>query len=174
MSAILLAEYDPAWPQLFEAERVRVLSAIGQYVSAIEHVGGTSIPGLVAKPTIDLLVALHHFSVADACVEPLARLGYGFRGEAGIPQRYFFRKPDVESWADRTHHLHLVQRDSPECRRMLLFRDYLRAHPEEARAYGTLKRELAAQYDTHPLGYAEAKSEFITGALAKAELELRR
>lgn len=174
MSAFLLVEYDPAWPQLFEAERARILLAIGQHVSAIEHVGSTSVPGLAARPTIDLLVALHHFSVADACVEPLARLGYGFRGEAGILQRYFFRKPDVESWADRTHHIHLVQRDSPECRRMLLFCDYLRAHPEEARAYDALKRELAARYETNLLGYSEAKSEFITGVLAKAGLEMRR
>jgi GrpB-like predicted nucleotidyltransferase (UPF0157 family) len=174
MPAILLVAYDPAWPELFEAERARVLAAIGQHVSAVEHVGGTSVPGLGARPIIDVLVGLPHFSAADACIEPLKRLGYGFRGEVGIPQRYFFRKPDVESWADRTHHLHLVEQESPEWKRMLRFRDYLRAHPEEAQAYDDLKRELAAELETNPLGYPEAKSEFITGVLAKAELDLRR
>lgn len=174
MSAILLVDYDPAWPQRFEEEKARVLAAIGEYASAVEHAGSTAVPGLGAKPIIDLLVGLHHFSAADNCVEPLKRLGYGFRGEAGVPQRYFFRKPDVDSTADRTHHLHLVEQDSPNWKRMLRFRDYLRAHPEEVQAYYALKQELAARFESTTLGYAEAKSEFVTSILAKAEIELRK
>ena len=171
MPAILLREYDPAWPRLFAEEKARVLAAIGEYISTIEHIGSTAVPGLGARPIIDLLVGVAHFSAAERCVEPLRRLGYGFLGEAGIPQRYFFRKPDTSSWIDRTHTIHLVQEGSPEWKRMLLFRDYLRAHPEEADAYFALKQAQAARLDENNLAYPEAKSEFVTGVLAKAALE---
>jgi GrpB-like predicted nucleotidyltransferase (UPF0157 family) len=173
MPAILLVDYDPAWPQLYEKEKALVLRVLGHYVSAIEHVGSTSVPGLGGRPTLDLLVGLPHFSLAERCVEPLQRIGYGFQGESGIPQRYFFRKPDTSTWADRTHTVHMVEEGSPEWQRMLRFRDYLHTHPEEARAYYQLKTELAAEYDTDPLAYPLAKMEFISSMLAKAELELR-
>ncbi len=174
MSAIPVVNYDPAWPQRFEEEKARILRVIGGHVSMVEHVGSTSVPGLGGRPILDLLVGLPHFSLAERCVEPLQRIGYGFQGESGIPQRYFFRKPDTDAWAERTHNIHMVEEGSPEWQRMLRFRDYLRAHPEEVQAYSRLKTELAARHDTNQLAYPLAKAEFIASILAKAEIELRR
>src|SRR5690348_11533874 len=105
MLSMILRDYDPAWPGLFEEEKSRILLALGEHLNAIEHVGSTAVPGLGARPIIDLLVGVAHFSAAERCIEPLRRLGYGYCGEAGIPQRYFFRKPDLESWIDRTHNI---------------------------------------------------------------------
>ena len=163
--AVEIAEYDPAWPGAYERERAAVLEALGDLVFAIEHVGSPSVPGLGAKPIIDIMIGLRDLAGHARCVAPLQFLGYEHKGEFGIPGRHYFRKPVR---GPRTHQVHMVEHVSDFWVRHLLFRDYLRENPHEAAAYDRLKRELAARFGTDVEGYTEAKREFIQSALVKA------
>ena len=163
--AVEIAEYDHAWPGAYERERAAILAALGDLVFAIEHVGSTSVPGLAAKPIVDIMIGLRTMANGERCVEPLERLGYEYKGEAGIPGRLYFRKL-IDGL--RTHHIHLVEHGCDFWKRHLLFRDYLRRHPQEVRQYQELKARLAAQYGDDRIGYTEAKTEFIESALTKA------
>ena len=168
-AAIEIAEYDPAWPSAYERERAAILGALGDLVFAIEHVGSTSVPGLGAKPIIDIMIGLRSLADHASCVAPLEALGYEYKGEFGIPDRRYFRRPIR---GPRTHQLHMVEHGSGFWVRHLLFRDYLRRHPEEASAYQQLKVGLAARFGTDVEAYTEAKTEFIQSALAKARAAL--
>ena len=169
MSApILLTEYDPAWPEQFARERERIWQAVGPHLLAIEHIGSTAVPGLAAKPVIDILAAIRSLEEAPTCIAPLAALGYTYvpEYEAELPERRYFHHL---AGGQHLHHLHMAQSDSRFWRVQLLFRDYLRAHPETAQAYTALKRRLAEQYRDDRAAYTEAKTEFILGVLALAE-----
>src|SRR3990172_6646682 len=157
---VVIVEYDPRWPTLYEAEASAILGAIGHVIVALEHVGSTSVPGLGAKPIIDILAGVRILADAAQCVEPLQGLGYEYvpEYEPETPGRPYFRKGPP---AGRTHHLHLVEHGGEFWMRHLLFRDYLRAHPEAAHAYYRLKKELAAKFGSDRDGYTEAKTEFI-------------
>nr|BBH92884.1 hypothetical protein KTA_10830 [Thermogemmatispora argillosa] len=157
---VILVDYDPQWPAAYAAERQRLLEAIGLWLLAVEHIGSTAVPGLAAKPTIDIMVAVRHLSHAVHCREPLRALGYEYVPEAErfIPERRYFRKVHGEK---DTHHLHMVVYDSSFWRRHLLFRDYLRAHPATAQEYALLKQELAARFANDVAAYTEAKTAFI-------------
>ena len=160
---VIVVDYDPAWPQLFEQLRDRVVAALGDLVVAVEHVGSTAVPGLPAKPIIDLDVVIPAIADLPAAIERLATLGYVHRGDLGITGREAFsRPPDTPP-----HHLYVCARDSAELRRHLLFRDYLRAHPEDARAYGALKRQLAARFRDDREAYTEAKTAFVADILRR-------
>jgi GrpB-like predicted nucleotidyltransferase (UPF0157 family) len=167
--AIEIAEYDPAWPGAFARERAAILAALGGLVFAIEHVGSTSVPGLGAKPIIDIMIGLREPADHAGCVAPLRSLGYEHKGEFGIPGRHYFRKPVRGA---RTHQIHMVEHCSSFWVRHLLFRDYLRTHPEEVHAYYELKLRLAARFGADVEGYTEAKTEFIRSAEAKARAAL--
>ena len=164
-AAVSIAAYDPVWPEAYERERAAILGALGDLASAVEHVGSTAVPGLGAKPIIDMMVGLRELADHARCVAPLQSLGYEHKGEYGIPGRHYFRKPVSGS---RTHQVHMVERGSDFWARPLLFRDYLRANPDEAAAYDRLKRELAARFGADLEGYTEAKTDFIRSAEAKA------
>jgi GrpB-like predicted nucleotidyltransferase (UPF0157 family) len=170
MPSIEIVEYDPAWPGLFDTEKARVLSVAGAYIDDIRHVGSTSVPGLGAKPTIDMLIELGELSQVEKCVQPLQALGYEYLGENGIPSRHFFRKPAGASWIGRLFNLHVVEKESAEWKRMLVFRDYLRLYSEDAHQYYLLKKELAEKYDADYEGYSNAKTLFIEGILVKSSL----
>ncbi len=165
--SIAIVDYDPNWPALFEAERGRILSATGHLVVVIEHVGSTAVPGLAAKPVIDIMAAVRHLDDARKCIEPLHAVGYEYvpEYEAELPERRYFHKGPS---GDRTHHLHMVELTSDFWKRHLLFRDYLRAHPGTARQYQELKRRLAAQFGADRSGYTEAKGPFIRAVEEKA------
>jgi GrpB-like predicted nucleotidyltransferase (UPF0157 family) len=171
---VVVVEYDPQWPRLFEQEKAALLTALGDRLVAIEHMGSTAIPGLSAKPIIDIIAALRSLDEVPACLEPLRGLGYHYvpEFEALIPERRFFRKGPAEK---RTHHLHLFAEGDFRERHERLFRDYVRAHPEAAQEYDRLKRELAAQYGADREGYTSAKTDFVQHviALAQAEKEKR-
>jgi len=162
---VVVVDYDLAWPALFAALRAPVAAALGELAVAIEHVGSTAVPGLAAKPIIDLDVAISSASALDAAIERLAPLGYVHKGDQGITGRAAF------DWPPRLqrHHLYVCARGSAEHRRHLLVRDYLRAHPDSAAAYTTLKRHLAARYRTQREAYTNAKGPFIGDVLARAE-----
>jgi GrpB-like predicted nucleotidyltransferase (UPF0157 family) len=156
---VRVVEHDPAWASRFADERARLLTAFGPLPAAIEHVGSTAVPGLVAKPILDLLVGRPPGDVAPY-VEALQRAGYVWRGEAGIPGRHYFRRGDP-----RTHHLHLVERGGAIWRDHLAFRDRLRADAALAAAYGALKQRLARLHADDRAAYTEAKAPFIAAVL---------
>jgi GrpB-like predicted nucleotidyltransferase (UPF0157 family) len=151
---IVLEPHDPHWADLFDEER-EALKRVGRGILEIHHIGSTAIPGIAAKPIIDMLVVLEGHGDGLANVEPMQRLGYEYRGEGGIAGRHYFRKG-----SPHTHHVHMFEAGHPEVSRDLRFRDYLRAHADEARAYEALKRELAARFGSNTFLYCEAKQEF--------------
>jgi GrpB-like predicted nucleotidyltransferase (UPF0157 family) len=164
--AIVIEEYDPAWPKKFEEERV-LLEGVFPETAVIEHIGSTAVPGLAAKPIIDIVIGVSRLDEAEARVQDLALLGYEYvpEYEASIPERRYFRKP---RHGIREYHLHCVLTGSDFWRRHLAFRNYLRVHPEEAGAYATLKKQLAAVAANDRVGYTDGKGPFIGAILRKA------
>lgn len=164
---VVVVDYDPRWPRRFEEEKARILAAIGRYAVAIEHFGSTAVPGLAAKPIIDVLVGVRKLEEAKPCIEPLEAIGYEYvpEYEAEIPDRRYFRKPRTPP---RTHHLGIVAFGGAFWQRHLLFRDYLRAHPDIAKQYAELKWAIAAKYGEDRVAYTNAKTEFIRAIEARA------
>jgi len=168
---VRIFEYDPGWPARFEAERARVLEAVGPLVAAVEHIGSTSVPALPAKPTIDMLVALHDPARVVECVSPLEALGYAYQYVTafGPPGWHYFSRRDVA--IDLGYHIHVTQIGSSFWREHMAFRDYLRGHPEAAAEYAVLKRALAEEHGSDRIGYATAKTEFIREIVGRALAE---
>ncbi len=156
---------DPNWPDMYRAEAHAIASLLGQELMAIHHIGSTAIPGIKAKPAIDIMVEVRVIKKMDDYDDAMIELGYQPMGEYGIPGRRFFRKPDEFT---RTHHVHTYGVGHPEIPRHLNFRDYLTAHPGEARAYSRLKEDLARGFPEDTESYTEGKSEFIREVDAKA------
>ncbi|MEH1836533.1 MAG: GrpB family protein [Nostoc sp.] len=154
---IVIVEYDPSWPSLFEKLKTPVAEILGESALAIEHVGSTSVPGLAAKPIIDMDVVVPSTACIRATILALATLGYEHQGDLGIKGREAFL------WPSNTprHHLYVCPRDSKELRRHLLFRDYLIKYSSEAHRYALLKRELAQKFASDRQAYTDAKSEYI-------------
>ncbi len=167
---VRLAPYETGWARLYEAERARLQAAVGEHVLDIQHVGSTAIPGIVAKPILDIAVAVHSFEAAYVCVAPIEALGYEYVGENGIPRRHYFVRRDPETGQTLVH-LHMNELDGPDWENQVLFRDYLLAHPEAAAEYATLKRDLAAQYPRDREAYTEGKAQFIVQVLRLARSE---
>jgi GrpB-like predicted nucleotidyltransferase (UPF0157 family) len=165
---ILIADHDPAWRVKFEEEKARILAVISEHIEDIQHVGSTSVPDLAAKPIIDIMIAIYNLSLVDKCVAPLEKLGYGYMGECGLPERHFFCKPPPDGWGNRTHHIHMVLKGSNQWVNQIHFRDYLRTHPERRQAYQDLKRELAARFGSDREGYTDAKQDFVFATLRMA------
>ena len=163
---VIILPYDPAWPSLYTAEKERILNEIGQYVVNIEHMGSTAVPGLAAKPVIDILIGVRSLADAPLFIPSLLPLGYDYvnRYEDEMPfRRYLHRKINGE----HTHHLHMVEPDTDFYKVQLAFRDYLRAHPDDRDQYAALKNKLAEKYQKDRMAYTDAKSGFIQGILAK-------
>lgn len=162
--AVIIVAANPAWPELFEREKSRLLTALSSRFVAIEHFGSTSVSGLAAKPVIDMLGGVCSMKEADSLLVPLCTLGYETSVEfnAALPDRRFLRQ---RTGGVRTHHLHLVVFDSEQWQRRLRFRDCLRANPDLAQQYEKLKYELAKRFRDNREAYTEAKREFITEAL---------
>jgi GrpB-like predicted nucleotidyltransferase (UPF0157 family) len=164
---IRIAPYDPEWPARFDRERDLLHSVIGPWVvGEIHHVGSTAVPGLDAKPIIDILIGVEDLATSRACFEPLAELEYLYAPY--LPEEmHWFCKPDPSR---RTHHLHLVPRHLPRYRDELAFRDHLRSNPEKARDYAELKYQLAKRFECDRGAYTDAKADFIGCALREAEI----
>jgi GrpB-like predicted nucleotidyltransferase (UPF0157 family) len=163
---VKLYPYNDEWPRLFQQEKQRLHLAIGHYVLDIQHVGSTSIPGLPAKPIIDIAIAVKDFEEAIICISPIEQLGYVYRGEHGIPRRHYFRKGEL-----RTHHLHLNEIEGDDWKNQILFRDYLRQHPAARQAYAELKTDLARRYARDRERYLREKAPFIEEVIRLARLE---
>lgn len=166
---ILIVDYNPRWPGMYQDERTQILDAIGRFVTAIEHVGSTSVPGLAAKPVIDIMVGVSTLADADLCIQPMERLDYIYvpEYEDEIPERRYFKKLHPDGM--HTHHLHVVETTSQFWDDHLLFRDYLRVHPVTASDYERVKRALAPHF-TSDNDYSGAKTDFITNVLEKARV----
>jgi len=160
---IEIVDYDPSWPRLFEEERAalaRVLPA--EQILAIEHAGSTAIPGLAAKPIIDIFVAVPSIDQARATlVEPIEKLGYAYWAENPKRDRMFFVKGMPPYGPRRTHHVHVSEPTSDAWQRPLMFRDYLRCHPDEAERYHRLKLDLASRFRHDREAYTTAKDAFV-------------
>jgi len=162
---VTVVPYDPDWPRRFDEER-RVLAAVfGGSEAVIEHVGSTAVPGLGAKPVIDIIVGVPVLVEVESRIPALEAAGYQYvpEYETQLPDRRYFRKPRL---GPRAFHVHCVVTGSDFWIRHLAFRDHLRAHPETVAAYYSLKRELAMRVSKED--YTEAKSPFIERVLATA------
>ncbi len=164
---VKVVPHNPNWPNLFRAEADRIAAVLGQEVIAIHHIGSTAIPGIKAKPVLDFLIEVRDIDQIDDFNAEMIKLGYQPRGEYGIPgRRYFSKKTSSTS----THHLHTFQSGNPEVERHLNFRDYMRAHPEDAQTYSRLKEELARKFPEDIEGYIEGKGGFIKEIDKKAKI----
>ena len=166
MPKVVIANYNPDWPAYFEEERAPLAAAFGHYALDIQHVGSTSVPGLAAKPVIDIAVATEDYPLPDKVISRVVALGFEHMGEYGIPRRHYFRRGSNGTYAV---HVHALERTGDEYIRHLLFRDYLRAHPERARAYEQLKRHLAETVGEDRHVYTDMKTDFVLETLRMAE-----
>jgi GrpB-like predicted nucleotidyltransferase (UPF0157 family) len=162
-----IVPYDPSWPLRFEAERDVLARGLQIWiVGTIEHIGSTAVPGLPAKPVIDIMVGVKDLDTSRPAIPAAEALGYSY-APYRPDEKHWFCKP---SPAFRTHHLHLVPHGSPMWRRQLVFRDYLRTHADTAAEYADLKRGLAEQYRMDREKYTEEKGPFIARIVELARL----
>lgn len=169
MDEIEIADYDPRWPELFDEEAKRLRTVLDpSLIVGLEHFGSTAVPGLSAKPIIDILIAVRSLAEAQATfVEPLRTLDYIYWAENPKTDRMFFVRGMPPFGSRRSHHLHVTEPDGEMWQR-LAFRDYLRAHPEEARTYERLKKRLAAEHPRDREAYTDAKAAYIESVMRKA------
>ncbi len=164
---VRLAAYDPSWPSLFDSERAVLLNVLSVWLSGpIEHIGSTAVPGLVAKPVIDIMAGVQGLDASRPAIDTLVQRGWTY-----FPYRaeimHWFCKP---SPAFRTHHLHLVPFGSPLWVERLAFRDCLRRDPVVAAEYAALKRDLARRYEFDREAYTDAKEPFVRQVLRRLGL----
>jgi GrpB-like predicted nucleotidyltransferase (UPF0157 family) len=160
---IPLADYDPAWPRLYRREADRIRAILGDRVIAIEHTGSTSVPGLAAKPIVDMLLVVPDSADEPAYVPALEAAGYVLRiREPDWYEHRVFKGPDTDI------NLHVLSDGCPEIRRVLAFRDRLRADDDDRALYERTKRELAGRDWKYVQNYADAKTEVIEGIIARA------
>jgi len=168
-SAIRVVPYDPRWPEVFEIESGRLRDALGPLALRIDHNGSTAVPGLAAKPIVDIQVSVASLQPLAPYRERLAQIGYVHVPHADDAFCPFFHRP--AGWP-HTHHVHLVRAGGEEERRTLAFRDYLRDHAAARHEYEALKRKLAGEFSADSAesreGYAIAKGELIERLIAAA------
>jgi len=164
-SHIKIAPYDPGWPEWFQVERTRVMAALGDLAAAVEHSGSTAVPGMAAKPILDILVGVDDFKDTPRTIPPLEDLGYEYHGELR-PGWLFFR-------TDHPHdrHLHVVERDGQDWWSQLAFRDALRADSKLVTDYERVKIDLAERFADDRAGYTAGKGEFVNSILERVRAE---
>ncbi|MBY0462807.1 MAG: GNAT family N-acetyltransferase [Alphaproteobacteria bacterium] len=160
---ITVVPYNPIWKNMFEEEAPRIKAVLGENCIAVHHIGSTSVPGLAAKPIIDILPVVKDIMGVDAINEKMEAFGYEVKGEYGISFRRFFQKGNPV----RTHHVHIFEDGSPEIERHLKFRDWMCAHPKDLEAYANLKQELAQKYPHDRMGYGLGKESFVAAINTK-------
>lgn len=162
---IIVTEYNPAWLQMFEQEAVAIKQILGENCIAIYHIGSTSVPGLAAKPIIDIMPVVKSLTNVDKVSKQFESIGYEYMGQFGIAGRRYLRKGGDE----RTHQIHIfAQGDNLNINRHLAFRDYLRTHEDVRNAYAELKIRLAQKYPYDIDGYCDGKENFVKEIESKA------
>lgn len=171
MDEVRLHEPDPSWPQKFAAEAQAIRQWLpGGMILALDHIGSTAIPGMPAKPVIDILLTVPDLAAARRDIVPiLTAHDYRFWAENPRQDRLFLVKGLPPRAAARTHHIHVTQSDG-EARQKLAFRDHLRAHPGDAARYAALKRELAQTHQADREAYTDAKAGFVAEILARVQV----
>lgn len=162
---IIVVDYDASWSNQYEQEKQQILLDLGDTVTNIQHIGSTSVPGLAAKPVIDMLLGLKQIPPLPMQISSLEAIGYSYYGEFGIPGRHYFRKG-----IPHTHQVHAVLTDGEFWERHILFRDFLRNHPKAAQRYATLKRKLAQEFEYDRTSYTNNKTPLIEQLLVEAAL----
>ncbi len=173
MRTIAVVDYDPMWPRVCEEVRATVWKVLKDFAIAVEHVGSTSVPGLAAKPIVDVDVVVASDSDIGKAIEQLATLGYEYRGDLGVTGREAFRNPPGVT----SHHLYVCREGVTPLRNHLALRDYLRSHPDKVVAYGDLKKRLAQQFPHDIDAYIAGKTNFILHILEESSFsddELQR
>jgi GrpB-like predicted nucleotidyltransferase (UPF0157 family) len=176
MTAVVVVDYDPAWPDLFAALHAQLWPVVADLATSIEHVGSTSVPGLAAKPIIDFDIVVPTVRRIPAVIERLVGLGYRHRGDLGVPGREAFHRPPETV----VHQVYVCVDGLASLRNHLAVRDYLRDHPAVASEYGALKQELARRFPDDIDSYIEGKSELLgrilaaSGLLSPSEVEAIR
>ena len=164
MSKVVVVEYDPGWPETFARLRDAVWPAVAEHAHSIEHVGSTSVPGLAAKPVIDMTIVVRDDAGLPRVIASLADIGYTHRGDLGVAGREAFRAPA----ALPRHHLYACVAGDKSLMNHLAVRDTLRGDAERAQAYGDLKQQLATRFPDDMESYLEGKTDFILGILDEA------
>lgn len=177
---VRLVPYDPRWPELFRQEKDHLQACLPRdLIVRIEHFGSTAVPGLAAKPVVDMLVGVTDLESTKLRIVPLLTAqGYDYfwrptHGDDGPPFYAMFIKRDPRTGA-RTHHIHMVEASFQGHWDQLLFRDYLVEHPETARAYERLKMELASAHPQDRVGYTNGKSDFIAEVMRRTSAPSKR
>ncbi|MGG0848424.1 GrpB family protein [Peribacillus simplex] len=167
---VKVEDYNPDWVSEFQQEKARITEVLKNYSPlCVEHIGSTSVKGLGAKPILDIMAGVRHLDEADTFIEPLKSNGYEFVQHQEFPERRFFRKGQ---WRAGTHHLHIYRFGSEQWKNQLLFRDYLRTHPDVRKQYQQLKLSLAQKHRADIVGYTEAKAPFIQNVIESAKNEV--
>lgn len=168
MDEIEIVDYDPRWPEMFVIEAACLRRALDPaLVIDIEHFGSTAIPGLAAKPIIDIFITVRSIAAAQSAITPLVALGYVFWAENPKKDRMFFVKGMPPYGERRTHHVHIMA-PGEELQTRRLFRDYLLAHPDEAQCYAALKRNLGQRHRHDREAYTRAKDDYVASITVKA------
>jgi GrpB-like predicted nucleotidyltransferase (UPF0157 family) len=163
-STVTVVDYDPSWPSIFETLKSRVLQALDSVAVSVEHVGSTSVPGLAAKPIIDMDVVVTSIADVTMAIERLSTIGYVHRGDLGIEGREAFCSPSGLP----THHLYVCVQGAVALANHLTVRNYLRQSPTAARTYGMLKKRLAETFPTDMDKYIQGKTDFLVGILRES------
>jgi GrpB-like predicted nucleotidyltransferase (UPF0157 family) len=163
---VLLARHDPAWAEMAAAEGARLAGALGENLIAAHHIGSTALPGIAAKPVVDLMPVVRSLETFEARRCSIEALGYLWRGAFGIEGR---RYCVLERDGKRVFHVHFYAEGNANIARQLAFRDYLLAHSEEAQAYERIKREAAAAHPDNSMAYNDHKSGWIRACQQRAE-----
>ncbi|NHK32731.1 MAG: GrpB family protein [Asgard group archaeon] len=172
---IIIEKYNADWIAKYEKTKNKLLEIIDEFVVAIEHIGSTAIPGLASKPVIDILIGLRSLEDAEKCISKLIEHEYEYvqEHEKVLPNRRFFRKP-AKGLGKREYHVHMVEINSYFWKRQLLFRDYIKSHPDALREYEALKYSLALKFKENRQAYVDGKDEFIEKILKKAQKQLNK
>jgi GrpB-like predicted nucleotidyltransferase (UPF0157 family) len=160
-NVVRLSDHSSLWADLYREEERRITTAIGRLIADLQHIGSTAIPGIKAKPILDMLAGVAQLENALLCKAPLESFGYDYIARAGIANDYVFGKG-----LPRTHYLHMVEYGSAKWVNHLYFRDRLRSDPELAQAYERLKEELSRKFSNSHAEYHDAKSKFINKVVA--------
>ncbi|MGM0901561.1 MAG: GrpB family protein [Bacillota bacterium] len=166
--AITIENYNSNWSKLFKDEKVKLKEILADMCLAIEHIGSPSVEGLGAKPIIDIAIGVNDLEGVSEFIEPLKRIGYEFVYHKEFPERRFFRKGH---WRAGTHHLHFYRFKGEHWNNQILFRDYLKNHPDALKEYHQLKVDLAKKFSVDRSSYTENKAAFIQYVLQRAKTE---
>jgi GrpB-like predicted nucleotidyltransferase (UPF0157 family) len=168
-TVVKLSPYNEQWIKIYEAEQKILKESLGELILDIQHVGSTSIYGLISKPVIDIAVGVRTIGDCEKCIKPLVNLGFSYRHNSGPKGGYHFAKGNE---LNRTHYVHVEEFNGKLWLNHILFRDYLRTHRDVMKKYADLKKELAEKFPNDRISYLEGKSEFIGTIIENAKKEL--